>query len=254
MAAPIANQRSQSVMHQLLDQLDEPHREMLREFDAGEDRDLDDPVLQTDLVDATGASNFTMHFGDLGEMGLVSEIGKFAQQDGKTVISQPRYRLTDRGRHLVSSHGPEFDPKQLQGEVDVEPEVRESPEPIGREPDQLTDLSDSVDAFERNTDQVILHEGVEHRSADPKGTVEVTITYDGETTTINFPAVKWHNSGLDLLFEEVRNAFGFPPDLDQREWGLLQQRWIDMAEVVDHDEVDGDNEDRGESNADDYTL
>lgn len=67
-----------------------------------------------------GASNFTLHFGDLGEMGLVSEVGKFAERDGKTVISQPRYCLTDRGRHLVSSHGPEFDPTPDDTEIDVD--------------------------------------------------------------------------------------------------------------------------------------
>lgn len=38
-------QGSQSVMNQVLDQLDKPHKEMLREFDAGEDRDLADPVV-----------------------------------------------------------------------------------------------------------------------------------------------------------------------------------------------------------------
>lgn len=236
MSAPIANQRNQSVMKQLLGQLDEPHKEMLQEFDAGEDRDLDQPVVQKTLVEAVGGSDFTMHFGDLGEMGLVEEIGHISNRDGKKVIRQPRYRLTDRGRHLVSRHGPEFDPKPDEAEIDVEPEVRESPDPIGREPDQLTDLSGSVDAFEENTEKVVLHEGVEHRSHDPKGTVVVTITYNDETATIKFPAVKWHNSGLDRLFEEVRQAFGFPPDLDQREWGILQQRWIDMAEVVDHDQ------------------
>lgn len=42
-------------------------------------------------------------------------------------------------------------------------------DPIGREPDQLTDLSDTVDAFVQNTEKVVLHEGVEHRSGDPKG-------------------------------------------------------------------------------------
>lgn len=248
MATPIANQRNQSVMVQLLDQLDEPHKEMLREFAADSDRDLADPLVQMDLVDATGASNFTMHFGDLGEMGLVSEIGEFAQRNGRTAIRQPRYRLTERGRHLVSSHGPEFDPKQFQGEIDVEPEVTESPDPIGREPDRLTDLSGSVDAFTENTEKVILHEGVEHRQGDPKGTVVVTLSYNGETATIKIPAVKWHNSGLDLLFEEVRHAFGFPPNLDQREWGILQQRWIDMAEEVDHEEKGG------ESTVDDFKL
>lgn len=83
----------------------------------------------------------------------------------------------------------------------------------------------------------------------------MTLTYDGETATIKFPAVRWHNTGLDLLFEEVRHAFGFPPDLDDREWGIFQQRWIDMAEVVDHDEEDDEiNEYSGESNADDYDL
>lgn len=212
MAAPIANQRNRSVMVQLLQQLDEPHQEMLRCFSAADDRDLGDPLLQQELVDEVGASNFAMHFSDLGEMGLVEEIGQFAQRDRKKkVISQPRYQLTGRGRTLVSRHGPEFDPEAIEGEIDVEPEVREDPEPIGREPHQLTDLSGSVDAFIQNTEKVILHEGVEHRSADPKGTVEVTLTHADETATIKFPAVKWHNSGLDRLFEEVRNAFGFPP-------------------------------------------
>ena len=74
------------------------------------------------------------------------------------------------------------------------------------------------------------------------------LTDEEETATIKFPAVKWHNSELDLLFEEVRPTFDFPPDLDQREWGILQARWMDMAEVVNHDEADE------ESNADDLKL
>lgn len=98
-------------------------------------------------------------------------------------------------------------------------EVWDQSDPIGREPDQLTDLSGSVGAFVANTEKVILHKGVEHRSADPKGTVVVTITYDEETATIKFPAVRWHNTGLDLFFDEVRQAFSLPPDLDKREWG-----------------------------------
>ena len=69
MTAPIANQRSQSVLFQLLDQLDKPDREMLRQFDAADDRDLADPLVQMELIDAVGASNFTMHFGDLEEWG-----------------------------------------------------------------------------------------------------------------------------------------------------------------------------------------
>ena len=60
--------------------------------------------------------------------------------------------------------------------------------------------------------------------------------------------MKWHNLELDLVFEKVRHTFGFPPDLDQREWGILQARWMDMAEVVDHAEADE------ESNADDLKL
>lgn len=73
MAAPIANQRSQSVLFQLLDQLDKPDREMLRQFDAVDDRDLADPLVQMELVDAVGASNFTMHFGDLRRVGADRE-------------------------------------------------------------------------------------------------------------------------------------------------------------------------------------
>lgn len=235
-----------------MSRLDSTSATALRCFDAGEDRDLDDPLLQKPLVEAVGGSDFTLHFGDLGEMGLVEEIGRYSERNGENmVISQPRYRLTDRGRSLVSRHGPEFDPETLQGEVNVEPEVRTDPEPVGREPDQLADLSDSVDAFIENTEKVILYEGVEWRQGDPKGTVVVTLTYDGETATIKIPAINWHNSGLNYLFDEVHQAFGFPPNLDEREWGILQQRWIDMAEIVnydDHDDLDN------KSNADDLKL
>lgn len=81
-----------------------------------------------------------------------------------------------------------------------------------------------------------------------KGTVIVTLIYQEETATIKFPTVKLHNSELDLLFEEVRHTFGFSPGLNQREWEILQARWMDMPEVVDHDEADE------ESNADDLKL
>lgn len=249
MSAPIANQRSRSVLDQLVEQLSEPHREMLREFDADEDRDLADPLIQQHLVERVGAANFTMHFGDLREMDLVEEVGRTAHKQGEKVIHYRRHTLTEKGKRLVSSHGPEFDPTPTEAEMEemgVEPTVTETPDPLGREPDHLTDLSDSVDAFIENTRKVILHEGVEHKQGDPKGTVVVTLSYDEETATIKFPAVRWHNTGLDLLFEEVRQAFSLPPDLDQREWGILQQRWIEMAEVVEHDEADDENADTDE--------
>lgn len=137
------------------------------------------------------------------------------------------------------------------------PEVRENPNPIGREPDQLTDLSGSVDAFVENTEKVLLYEGVEHRQGDPKRTVVVSLSYDGETATIKFPAVNWHNFGLNYLFDEVHQAFGFPPNLDKREWGILQQRWIDMAEIIKADEENdettkADRNLHGERKADDF--
>ncbi|ADJ16675.1 hypothetical protein [Halalkalicoccus jeotgali] len=94
----------------------------------------------------------------------------------------------------------------------------------------------------------------EPAGVDPNGTVVVTLSYDGETATIKFPTVRWHNTGLDLLFEEVRKAFGYPPDLDESEWGILQQRWIDMAEVVDHADADDDLDKENESTAADYKL
>lgn len=245
MAAPIANQR-QNIMKQILDRLEDPHRGMLREFAAAEDRDLDDPVVQETLVDAVGASTFTLHFGDLGEMGLVETIGKISRNDGETTITQPRFELTDRGRSLVSKYGPSFDPKQVQGEVEAEPEVRQNPDPIGREPDRLTDLSGSVDAFVENTESVVLREGVEHRPGDPRGTVEVTLNHEGLQEVIEFPAVNWHNSGLNHFFDQLHAAFGAGHDLDQREWGILQQQWIDMAEVIDPVEVEdaGDRADQ----------
>lgn len=238
MAAPIANQR-QTVMMQLLDRLDDPHREILRCFAAGEDRDLDQPLLSSDIREAVGDSTFARYLSDLRELSLVTEIGEFVQSDGeKQATRQSRYQLTGRGRSLVSRHGPEFDPKQLQGEVDPEPEVRSNPEPVGRDPDSLTDLSGSVDAFVQNTETVVLHEGIEHRPGDPRGTVEITLNHEGLQEVIEIPAVRWHNSGLNHFFDELHAAFGAGHDLDQREWGILQARWIEMAEVVDHDQED----------------
>lgn len=75
-----------------------------------------------------------------------------------------------------------------------------------------------------------------------------------ETATINFPAVKWHNSGLDLFFDEIRQAFSYPPDIDQREWGMLQQRWINMAEIIEADETDEKSDEGDGVTADDFTL
>lgn len=74
----------------------------------------------------------------------------------------------------------------------------------------------------------------------------MTLSHDDETATIEIPAVNWHNSGLNHFFDELHGAFGAGHDLDQRERGILQQRWIEIGEVVDYNEAN--------ENADDYKL
>jgi DNA-binding MarR family transcriptional regulator len=177
--------------------------------------DADDPTgsRRADLANAVAVDYPTAEFA-LKQRGLIEEAGIARVNTDEGTVKHRLVALTERGETaLADVQAPEPDPDPVDPEV-----VPDRPSPWNETTDWDT-LSESVD---RLLDETV--------AAEPDASAEcvrLTLEHDGERADLDVSLVAWHNTGRTAFFDEYTAAFGEPPGIDEREWGVYQARLID---------------------------
>jgi antitoxin (DNA-binding transcriptional repressor) of toxin-antitoxin stability system len=150
----------------------------------------------------------------LKQRGLVEDAGEELVRTDDGRLKHQLVALTERGRRaLADAQTPEPDPEPVEPE-----ELPERSSPWLDDDDWRT-LSEDV---ERILDEAV---GVEYdETAD---VVRIELERDGTRAEITLTLAAWHNTGRPSFYDGYRGAFGDPPGLDDREWGVLQARLVD---------------------------
>ena len=81
--------------------------------------------------------------------------------------------------------------------------------------DDWTNLSEVADRLIEETTNVEFDDAV-----------VVTLQHEGAEIQIRFPVVRWLNTGREALFDQYYRKFGERLNIDERDWGILQERWL----------------------------
>ena len=97
-------------------------------------------------------------------------------------------------------------------------------EPWNTEDDwtNLSEVADRLIGETRDVEFVPESHGVD----DPDGTVVVTLEHDERTVEVRFSTVRWLNTGRVALHDQYYSKFGEMLKIDDRDWGILQERWL----------------------------
>lgn len=167
---------------------------------------------RTDLADAVDVDYPETELA-LMQRGLVDDAGTELVNGDEGRYEYRLVALTERGEAaLADARAPDPEPEPV-GVRELEP--RPSP---WNEDDDWRLLSEAVDRLLDET------EAVEYDEAED--VVRLVLERAGTTAEVELPLAAWHNNGRPRFFDEYRGAFGEPPGIDNREWGVLQARLV----------------------------
>lgn len=201
-------------------ELAEPERTILETLRESEDA-IERRVELADVID----ESYPPVERALQERDLLKEVGKVGTHNdaGERVVYR-RLSLTEEGERVLSWTGRDESAEQ----DPVEPRTR----PKRREPwhkrAEWTALSEQVNRLVEETQSVAFDSDDEE--------IAVTLDRDGREATISFNKVAWFNTGHRKFHEEFHAAFNERNPIDEREFGILQARWVDMAEAAVEDD------------------
>lgn len=202
--------------------IEEPQRAILEALESAEKN----IIRRVDLADVVEEA-YPPHERSLIEKDLIEEVGKASTHnaEGERVVYR-RLSLTEDGERILTWGSRESDPE---AEPDpVEPKTRRAKRRPWHKRAEWTDLSEQVTRLVEETQSVAFDTDAEE--------IVVTLDRDGREATISFNKVAWFNTGHRKFHEEFHAAFNERNPIDEREFGILQARWVDMAEAAVEDD------------------
>lgn len=198
----------------------EPEREILGALESVENNIM----RRVDLADVI-EEPYPPHERSLTDRTLIEEVGVHStrNEDGEQVVYR-RLTLTEQGeRALRRSRAQEGDEEQ---EPDpVEPKTRRARRRPWHERAEWTELSPDVPRLLEET------QSVEYN--DEANEIHVTLDHAGREATLEFSKTAWFNTGHKKFHEQYHTAFNERNPVDEREFGVLQARWVDMPQEAD---------------------
>jgi hypothetical protein len=232
--------RTKNIWQETTESLESNHKTALRVmYDAGEEENY--RVLRRDIVEALDDEGVEETLEALEAQDLVAEVGKLNRQErgddgGVYRVVHRRFNLTERGVKLFNAVGREL-------EIEEPPETTE-PQKKQVTPDseqwrknsEWLRWSDDVEQILDETESVEYIDESHQHGAD--GTIVVTLERDGEPVTVRFSMAQWkHSRGREFYKEYCRGVpRSLQPDLSERDFGVLQSRWLDHYQDAHGDE------------------
>lgn len=195
------------------------------ELEVLEALEADDPTgsRRTDLAHAVDV-DYPQAELQLKQWGLVEDAGEERVTTDEGRFKYRLIALTNRGKErLADARAPEPEPEP------VEPEELAPVATPWNDDGDWWRLSEPV---ERILDETACAEYDEEDDV-----VRITLERDGTSTEVELSLAAWHNRGRVQFYDGYRAAFGEPPRIDEREWGVLQAQLVDEYADADTTEV-----------------